>query len=474
MKILFIYLYVKLPQFPIGMGFLSSMLKTHGHESKLYALESRQSPEALLTPIRMWSPDVIAFSSMSSMFEQIKSISILIRRQFKDIFQVCGGIHPTLVPECIEEAPLDAICRGEGEYAFVELVERLSRGLDYTNIKGFWFKSNGKLIRNPMTQLIQDLNALPTPDHDLYRSQDIPRKAKGAAEFMFSRGCPFDCSYCSNHALKRLYARQRYVRYPSVEKAILELATVSKKYKIKYIMIHDDTLSLNKKWFYDFCQEYKEKIKIPFLCNIRPGTCTKDMFRLLKEANCDAIGIGLESGNPFIREKVLNRKIKDGVILETFRLAHAMGMKTLSFSMIGLPYETPEAIVDTIRLTAQLGDQNLPWKYIFHPYPNTKLFDHCQEKGWIGEKPHVFQERSRSALRLPTLSRKDIQTYYDHFETLIEVEKQAIKKGKYSVAKLSTKLFFFPKLLFAIGTYHFIYRIVSRLALNKVHKPRWF
>jgi len=145
MKILFIYLYVKLPQFPIGMGFLSSMLKTHGHESKLYALESRQSPEALLTPIRMWSPDVIAFSSMSSMFEQIKSISILIRRQFKDIFQVCGGIHPTLVPECIEEAPLDAICRGEGEYAFVELVERLSRGLDYTNIKGFGLSPTGNL-----------------------------------------------------------------------------------------------------------------------------------------------------------------------------------------------------------------------------------------------------------------------------------------------------------------------------------------
>jgi len=467
MKIFFIYLYVKIPQFPIGMGFISSMLKMVGHESRLFALESQQTPETLLSSIRMWSPDVIGFSSTSSMFEQMKSVASLIRQQFKDIFQVCGGIHPTLVPECIEEAPLNAICRGEGEYAFVELIERLSKGLDYTNIKGFWFKLNRNIIKNSVPLLIQDLNALPMPDHDFYRSQDIPRKARGVAEFMFSRGCPFDCSYCSNHALKRLYPRQRYVRYPSVEKAIMELTTASKKYKIHYIMIHDDTFCLNKKWFYDFCQEYKDKIRIPFLCNIRPGTCTKDMFRLLREANCDAVGIGLESGNPFIREKVLNRKIKNGVILETFRLAHAMDINTLSFSMIGLPYETPEAIVDTIRFTAQLGDKNIPWKYIFHPYPNTKLFDHCQEKGWIGGKSPGFRERSRSALRLPTISRKDIHTYYNNFSMLIEVEKRAMIKNKLSIAKLLTKLFVFPKLLFLVKTYYCIYRIARLLGSRK-------
>ena len=313
------------------------------------------------------------------------------------------------------------------------------------------------------------LDALPMPDHDFYRSQDIPRKATGVVEFMFSRGCPFDCSYCCNHALKRLCPKQRYLRYSSVEKAIVQLATVSKKYNIHYIIIHDDTLSLNRKWFYDFCHEYKDKIGIPFLCNIRPGTCTKDMFRILKEANCDAVGIGLESGNPFIREKVLDRKMKNGVILETFRLAHAMGMKTLSFLMIGIPYETPETIVDTIRLTAQLGDPNIPWKYIFHPYPHTKLFDHCQEKGWIGGTSPGFQERLRSTLRLPTISTKDIQTYYNNFRILIEVAKWAVGENKSGIAKLFTKLFVFPKLLFAVKGYYYFFRIVRALGPRKVH-----
>jgi anaerobic magnesium-protoporphyrin IX monomethyl ester cyclase len=473
MKILFTYLYGKIPHFPIGMGFLSSNLKMHGHETRLFGLKSEQLSEDLLGSIRTWKPDVIGFSSGSSIFERIKEFSRLIKQQFKDVLQICGGIHPTLVPGCIEEAPLDAVCRGEGEHAFVELVERLSKGLHYTDVKGFWFKANGNIIRNSMTPLIQNLNTLPMPDHDFYYSQDLPGKVKGIAEFMFSRGCPFHCSYCSNHALKRLYRGQRYVRYPSVEKAILELITVSRKYKVNYLIIHDDTLSLNKKWFYDFCEEYKDKIKIPFLCFVRPGTCTKDMFKLLKEAHCDAVGIGLESGNLFIREKVLNREIKNEAILGTFRLAHEMDIKTLSFSMIGLPHETPEAIVDTIKFTAQLGDKNIPWNFIFHPYPNTKLYEHCKEKGWIEKKSLGFEERSRSALRLPTLSRKDIHTYFDNFRILIEVEKRALTKDSYSIAKLLTKLFPFPKLLFAVKTYYYIYRMASHLCSRKGHRSQW-
>ncbi len=472
MRILFVYLYGETPQFPIGIGYISGALKAHRHETKLGSLGGKENVTKLLGLISSWKPDIIGFSSMTSTFAKVKELSILIKKRCKDIIIVCGGIHPTLVPDCIIEAPLDAICRGEGEYTFIELIEKLSHDQDYTSVQGFWFKINGKIIKNPISPLIQNLDELPMPDYDLYYSLDLPGKVPGRAEFMFCRGCPFDCTYCSNHSLKDIYQGQKYVRFPSIEKAINELLIVKEKYNINSIVIHDDIFSLNKKWFNHFCEEYKEKIKTPFLCNVRPGTCNKEMFKLLKEANCDYVAIGLESGNPCIRAQILNRKMTNEQILETFKLAHEAGIRTHSFSMLGLPYETPQAIVDTIRLTAKLGDKNTPWNYIFHPYPKTKLAEICQEKGWVEMKSLDFKERSDSVLNLPTIRKKDIRAYFDNFQVLIQIEKQALSKNRYSIAKFFTKLFVFPKLFFIIKFYYYLRRVKSlglRTSLKRIY-----
>lgn len=454
MKVLFVSVYAGVPHFPIGIGSISSMLRAHGHETKLCGIECSQSPEVVANMTLTWQPDILGFTSMSSMFEWVKELSFSMRQQFNEAFQVCGGIHPTLVPQCIEEAPFDAIYRGEGEYGFLELIEKRCRGEDHRNVEGFWFKENGNIIKNPPRPLIQDLDKLPMPDHDIYQSSEMPNKIEGQGEFMFYRGCPFDCTYCSNHAIKKMYQGQRYVRYPSVGKAIDELVYVKWRHGIRNLAIHDDIFSLNKKWFYDFCSEYKEKVNIPFVCCIRPGTCTEDMFRVLKRANCESVSIGVESGNPYIREKVLDRKMTNGEIIETFRLAREAGLQTSPFIMIGLPYETRRALVDTVKLTARLGDHNKIQRYIFHPYPETKLAKLCQEKGWAAVRPPGFEERSKAVLNLPSMKLQDIQNYFDHFGTLVKVETLALSKEKYSIARFFTNFFMFPRLFVIVKMYY--------------------
>lgn len=482
MRILFVFLYSGVPQFPIGIGSISSVLKEGGHETGLCPVEWRQSSDSVTDRVRAWQPEVIGFTSMSSMFTRIREISLSLRRWFPGLFQVCGGIHPTVVPKCIEEAPFDAICRGEGEYGLLELVDRLSQSEDYRDVEGFWFNQGGETIENPVRRLIQDLDRLPMPDHHIYQSCEIPGRIEGQGEFMFCRGCPFDCTYCSNHALRSIYRGQNYVRYPSVEKAMEELLWVKKRYHTRHVVIHDDIFSLNRKWFYDFCEEYKRRIHLPFFCCIRPGTCTQEMFRALKDANCQRVSIGVESGNPYIREKILNRRISDGEIVKTFRLAREAGLETSSFIMLGLPHETREALVDTVRLTARLGAQNKTQGYIFHPYPETRLEKLCREQGWEPARSLGSRERLEAVLNLPSISPRDIQAYYDYFNTLVKVERLALAKGKHSIARLVTRLFVLPRLFFLVrlyyrahkaGTYGFIGTLRRlRRRLLPIRRPR--
>lgn len=471
MKILFIYIYGKTPQLPIGISYISALLKSHGHQTKLGYLLCNDDLPRLLSLINTWQPQIIGFASMSSTFSQVKTISQKIKDRFPDVFIICGGIHPTLVPECLGESPaLDAICRGEGEYPMLELVEKISQGKDFWNLKNFWFKKNGQFIKNELRSLIQNLDELSIPDHDIYLSEDLPGRIHGRGEFIFARGCPFNCNYCSNHALKNLYKGQRYVRYPSVEKAINELLLVTSKYDMNYVIVHDDTFTLNKNWFHDFCSEYKEKVKLPFLCNVRPGTCSKEMFKALKEAGCESVAIGLESGNDFIRKKILNRGIKNEQIIDAFEMAHKAGLHTNSFIMLGLPYENPKRLVDTINLAAKIGNNNTIWHGIFYPYPETNLAQLCEWEGWVEKRDlGLIRERSDTILRLPNLDKKHILSYYNNFSTLVELKKRVIN-GSHSFDRLLSSLVVYPQLLPLIRLYDIVRRIPSMGFSEFIHK----
>ena len=418
MRILFVYTDINIRggerSYSLGLGILSAVLKQHGHETALCHLYGKYEPQLLHNKIKEFKPDILAFSSISPQFQFIKGL-IQEAKQHK-IFSILGGPHASLNPHCLENTEgLNALCRGEGEYALLELVNNLKEGKDITKIKNLWIKETSTIHKNPCRPFIRDLDTLPFAERELYNYQQIIHSNYDRADFMFSRGCPFDCTYCSNHAFRHMQ-EGKYVRFRSVDNVIQEIKNVTSKYKIRIIFMQDDTFTLDKNWVFEFCARYQKEIGIPFMMHTRPEVVTEDMFTRLKNAGCFRVAMGIESGNPYIRKEVLNRKISDEQLKNAFKIVKDVGLITKSFNIVGFPEETKEQFQDTINLNSEI----LPDLFtltIFDPYPGTKLYEICKEKGYLTDRGEEegFIPRTDTILNMPQFSRKEILHCYHNF-----------------------------------------------------------
>jgi len=430
MRILFIYSDVNVKggarSYHFGLGILSAILKEKGHETSLFYMYDRFDISPLLEKIRTFKPSLIAATSDSSQFRYVQRI-------FKEIsplgiFTVCGGPHVSLYPMALEETEgLNAICIGEGEGAIVELVEALESGKDYRNIRNLYVKDNGRVIKNPTRPFIQDLDSLPFCDREVFDYQSVIDSDYDRAVFMFSRGCPYRCTYCSNHALRELQEGP-YVRFRSVESSIREIKEVLSRYRAKSLFLADDVFTLKKDFVRDFCKRYREEIGLPFEVTTRVETASEDMFRWLKDAGCTRVAMGIESGNEWLRQNILNRKMTNEQIIRAFRLAREAGLKTKSYNIVGFPGETEEMFEDTVRLNADINPDSHVC-YIFNPYPGTKLHEYCKENNLFRDSSgEDFVSRTDTPLNLPAFSRKRILRAYRNFSYNV-YKKSSLRKA---------------------------------------------
>lgn len=432
MKILFVYTDINVRSGELscnyGIATLSAVLKSHGHQTDLVYIFGKYNPKHLIGKINSFKPDLIAFSSMSAQYSYVNRLLKDINTK-NNIFTLCGGIHPTVDPSCLENTNgLDAICIGEGEEAILDLVENLEQDKDITKIKSLRVKRNGKVYKNPARDFIRDLDSIPFADRDLFEYQKIINSNYGRSRFFASRGCPYDCHYCCNHVFNKSQGG-KFIRYRSVENIIKEMETVLSKYKVKVVFMEDDTFTLNKKLVYAFCEEYKKRINIPFMMHTYAKVVTKEMFVKLREAGCFRVAIGVESGNPYIRKEILNRKMTNEDIIKAFKIAKETGMVTKSFNIVGLPFETKEQFKDTIALNAQINP-NMVVINTFDPYPGTKLYLICKQNKFLtsrGKSKHFIPRRD-TVLNLPEFPRKEILKCYRNFAFNV-YKKHSLKKA---------------------------------------------
>jgi len=403
MRVQLIYPSIDLPyQINHGVTSIAAALKSKEHSVNLLHF-TKYKKSAILNKVRHYEPDVVAFSICENQWEITKRLALEIKMNCDSEIQILvGGPAPSAHQGFIYETKtIDGICIGEGELAFLELLEGMSEGKDYHATKGFWFNTNGGVIRNSIRGAVEDLDTLPMPDWSIFSRIAV----MNYPAFSFSRGCPFSCAYCCAPVFRDLY-EGKPIRFKSVGRAIEEIKLFVKHYDPPALYFDDDTFFKSKKWFLEFCQAYAKELRLPFYCNTRPELVTDELCEILKDAGCKQLSIGIESGNPYIRKKIMKRKISDEQIICAFATAKKAGLGTASFNMVGIPEETAEKFRDTIDLNRKVlpGEIQLS---TFYPYRGTELGELCYKKGFVVEKGHATYY-GEGIVDLPSFHRKEI------------------------------------------------------------------
>ncbi|MGC9334722.1 MAG: B12-binding domain-containing radical SAM protein [Anaerolineae bacterium] len=366
---------------PQGIMHLSSVLKAAGHQVEL-AVADRRDPVAVA---QEFQPQVVGYSLITGSQRYYLDLNQRIKEKIPSVFSVFGGPHPTFFPEMVEERGVDSICRGEGEGALRDLVEHLEGGGPQAvlQLENWAFHRNGEVIMNPVRPYVEDLDSLPFPDRALVYERDLLAARSKIKHFLTGRGCPYNCTYCFNHALSEIYrGKGRRFRQRSVDHVLEEVGWVRDHYPLEFVVFVDDTFVLSPDWLVEFAEKYPVRIGLPFFCNTRANLVTADQVRLLKEAGCHCVSMGIETANDRLRNDLLKRYMSREQILDAARLIREGGLHLTTTNMIGLPTSTLEDDLETLALNIQTRPA-YAHVFIFQPYPRTELGEFTRETGWM-------------------------------------------------------------------------------------------
>lgn len=363
-----------------GLYYICGTLKTTVHQYKVCATNQTKTIYSIISEFH---PDVIGFPCLTGMHREILSIAAMIKKEFPDVKILLGGIHPTLFPDVIRNVNVDFICRGEGEWPTVELLDAIDTKTSSYDIPNISWKKGTDIMHNEMRPLIDPLDSLPLPDYSIYR--DIPVIASDTYPAVYmTRGCPFSCTYCHNSNQRTIYkGKGKYVRSFSYERILDEVAEVISQYPdTRAVFLGADTLGADRHWLQELLTRYRERFDIPYTCLIRPDYITEELAELLGSTNCHMVAFGIESGSERIRSELLRRKYPNKQIVHAAKLLKKYGIKFRTYNIIGFPTETTEEMLATLQLNLDIKP-NFPWCSIFTPYPETKLAKYCIDHGYL-------------------------------------------------------------------------------------------
>lgn len=402
--------------YSFGLNSIMSAILHAGHNVDLLVIKTQNDYALFSEKLKTFAPDIVGFSAVSSQFGFVKDLSTIVKKFNPLITTVCGGVHPTLYPDDLLTAEhIDGFFRGESEISVVAFLN--APNLEATKkINNYCYISENKLIINPLESLIKNLEVLPYPNKGDGFQEFI--STSGFAPFFFSRGCPYNCSYCSNHALAKTYGMQTNTpRYRNAMSCIEEIKDAQKKFAFSKIWFLDDTFGLDKKWRNEFLSLYSKEINLPFICLLRANIASEEYIKQLKDARCARIIFGVESGSERIRNEIMKRNLSTDVIIKAFDLCRKYKIETCALNIIGCPDETLEEIQMTIKLNRKIKP-SASGINIFYPYKGTVLGDQAFSSNLVDEPRYLnfSNERRGTVLRFSEEHEKKLIKIYQNWD----------------------------------------------------------
>ncbi|MDX6645572.1 MAG: anaerobic magnesium-protoporphyrin monomethyl ester cyclase, partial [Miltoncostaeaceae bacterium] len=340
------------------------------------------------------SADMVGFSSMTGYSELTHDIIARVRALNPNAYLIWGGIHPIIHPEDAILADVDAICTGEGEFAFEEFLQLFQDGRDFTHVKSFWFKIDGRVIRNVFRPLMseEEMEDLPFPEY--WDGELIYRPEKGFVPVtkddyltndglgyttLWSIGCPFHCTFCGNTKFIANDPLYKKIRHPSARYIVDEIKDLrSRLPHVSQVSFHDDSfMAIPYRELETFAELWKKELDIPFaVYGVIPNYVKQDKFEILTWAGMNRVRMGIQSGSEAILD-FYKRPTPPARILEAGRIITSFAPKyhiPAAFDIImDNPIETKQDVVDTLELLYSMPRPFTLFIYSLKVIPNTEL-----------------------------------------------------------------------------------------------------
>ena len=362
---------------PLGLAYLASIAREKGFDVKIVdSIVENLTFEDVEKIINQYSPDIVGITSTTSMIPDAYRVAKIAKDISKDIVTIIGGPHVTFVPELtLNESPdLDYVVKGEGEISFSHLLDVINGKMQPKEVLGITYRKDGSVIDNPPQPLIKDVDAIPEPSWDLLPMEKYEIDNIQFGTIMTSRGCPYNCIFCSSSLQ---FGKQW--RGHSVDRVIDELKTLRYKYNKREIEFLDDTFTLNMKRALELTDRIvKEGLDIRWSASARVNLFNDEIAKNMKKAGAHTVYFGIESGS----QKILDF-IGKGITLSlakiSVRKANEAGLNTLGSFIIGFPEDTIKDIKTTIKFSKKVGVTVAQFT-IATPYPGTRLWNYVVEK----------------------------------------------------------------------------------------------
>lgn len=358
-----VYSFIKLPR--LGLPIMGAILKQKGFDVRVYCqdLEEIEFDD-------LYQSDLVGISLTTSTAPG--GYQLADRLAQRGIPVVIGGPHATFLPdEALRHARY--CVRGEGEETIVELLDRLSEGAEPNDVAGLSYLRDGEVRHNPDRDLVHDLDSLPFPDLSLIQGH---RRMK-ITPILTSRGCPFDCTFCS---VTEMFGCKYRLR--STDSVIEEL----KQYAPKQVFFYDDNFAANRTRAKELCEKLaRSGLPAGWSAQARVDVAgDEELLKLMRRSGCFMLYIGLESINPATLH-AFNKRQRVEEIEECIRKLHKYNIMVHGMFITGADDDEPQTIRDTVRFALRNKIDTVQFSMLT-PIPGTRLYKQLDEEGRIFSK----------------------------------------------------------------------------------------